>query len=379
LPGFDTVMTADLQWLASRPITDIVRYKAESHADFRHGPERFVASLQDYVALPAGFNPRTLQLAADIRRDPRYADADTAMLVNVALNRLRTGGYAYTLEPGVYGEHTADEFWFDRKEGFCEHIASAFVVLMRALNVPSRLVTGYQGGEMNTVDGFWTIRQSDAHVWTEVWVADRGWTRVDPTAAVMPGRVGASQRLQAPRGAIASVIGTMSPGLAASLRSAWEALNNSWNQWVLNYTQSKQLNLLKNLGFDAPSWEDLGYVLIGVIVLVSLGGALWTLWEKRQHDPWLRLLSRARAKLRQAGLDIPPSQPPRQIATLVKQRLGPQGSAEAAAVYDWLLRLEAQRYARPSESRPSTGRAPPGLATLQREFNQLAWPKTFPA
>ncbi|HSV53437.1 MAG TPA: DUF3488 and transglutaminase-like domain-containing protein [Burkholderiaceae bacterium] len=372
LPGFETAMTADLQWFASRAITDMTRYKAESHADFRHGPQRFVASLQDYVALPEGFNPRTLQLAADIRRDPLTAEADTAALVNLALNRLRTGGYSYTLEPGVYGAHTADEFWFDRKEGFCEHIASAFVVLMRALNVPARLVTGYQGGEVNPVDGFWTVRQSDAHAWTEIWHAGRGWVRVDPTAAVLPGRIGASQRLQAPRGAIASVIGNVSPGLAAGLRSAWEALNNSWNQWVLNYTQSKQLNLLKNLGFDAPSWEDLGYVLIGVIVFVSLCGALWTLWEKREHDPWLRLLGRARAKLRRAGLDTGPAQPPRQIAALVTERLQPQWGSDATALREWLLRLEAHRYSRDDEKNGPRGLR---LATLQREFNQLAWPK----
>jgi protein-glutamine gamma-glutamyltransferase len=373
LPGFETTMSSDLQWFASRPITDIVRYRGESYAEFRHGPQRFTADLQDYLQLPTGFNPRTAALAAEIRSDPRYAQADAQTLVNAVLGRLRTGGYTYTLEPGVYGQHTADEFWFDRKEGFCEHIASSFVVLMRALNVPARLVTGYQGGEVNNVDGFWTVRQSDAHAWTEVWQAGRGWTRVDPTAAVMPGRIGASQRLQAPQGVFASAIGSVSPGLAANLRAAWEAMNNRWNQWVLNYTQSKQLDLLKNLGFEAPGWEDLGYVLIGVIVFVSLCGALWTLWEKRQHDPWLRLLARARARLKQNGLDTTPTQPPRQIAALVKARLAPQWGADAQALHDWLLRLEAQRYAAPE--RATSEAAGLRLATLQREFNQLAWPR----
>jgi hypothetical protein len=116
--------------------------------------------------------------------------------VTRVLERLRTGGYTYTLEPGVYGQHTADEFWFDRKEGFCEHIASAFVVLMRALDVPARIVTGYQGGERNSVDGFWTVRQSDAHAWAEVWLAGAagcGWTRRRPWR---PGAPAPSQRLR---------------------------------------------------------------------------------------------------------------------------------------------------------------------------------------
>ena len=184
LPGYQTTMDANLQWTSNRPITDLVRYKAVSYPVFRHGPRQQAIGLQEFVALPAGFNPRTLALAAEIRRDPRYAVANTRTLVQVALERLRTGGYVYTLEPGVYGQHTADEFWFDRKEGFCEHIASAFVILMRALDVPARIVTGYQGGEANNVDGYWVVRQSDAHAWAEVWQAGEGWVRVDPTSAV---------------------------------------------------------------------------------------------------------------------------------------------------------------------------------------------------
>ena len=174
LPGYSLSMTPELQWVADRPIADIVRYSAQSHVDFRHGPLRASASLQDFVDLPPGFNPRTLALAAELRRDPRYADAGAPQLIEAVLNRLRTGGYGYTLDPGVFGQHTADEFWFDRKEGFCEHIASSFVVLMRALDVPARIVTGYQGGEQNAIDGFWIVRQRDAHAWAEVWVAGHG-------------------------------------------------------------------------------------------------------------------------------------------------------------------------------------------------------------
>ena len=360
--GFEVAMTSELQWVASRPVTDLLRYRAESHPQFRHGPRASAAAvLPQYLELPPGFNPRTLALGQELRRDPRYGAGGPPALVQAALTRLRTGNYAYTLEPGVYGVHTADEFWFDRKEGFCEHIASAFVVLMRAMDIPARLVTGYQGGDRNPVDGFWIVRQSDAHAWTEVWLAGQGWVRVDPTSAVAPARIGAFERLQAPRGVIATALGTVSPDLVAGLRSAWEALNNGWNQWVLNYTQSKQLDLLKNLGFQSPSWEDLSYVLLALLVLVALGGAAWTLWERRQHDPWLRLLARARRRLQEAGVELPPAAPPRRIATVVTARFGDR----AEELADWLLKLETQRYARtPGAS----------LAALQREFKILAWP-----
>jgi transglutaminase-like putative cysteine protease len=139
------------------------------------------------------------------------------------LERLRSGGYVYTLEPGVYGRDTADEFWFDRKAGFCEHIASSFVILMRAAGVPARIVTGYQGGALNPVDDFWTVRQSDAHAWAEVWLGGSGWVRVDPTGAVSPARTGTFTRLAAPRGILANALGNVNPELMLTLRAVWEA------------------------------------------------------------------------------------------------------------------------------------------------------------
>lgn len=367
LPGFQTRMTSELQWVTDRPITDPIRYQAQSYPSFSHGPRNQVVGLQDYLELPRGFNPRTLQLAADLRRDPKLANADGAKFISAALERLRNGGYTYTLEPGVYGRNTADEFWFDRKEGFCEHIASSFVILMRALDLPARVVTGYQGGELNSVDGYWTVRQSDAHAWTEVWLNGGGWVRVDPTAVVAPGRIGSLQRLQAPRGAIAeALLGNVNPAFALNLRAMWDAVNNSWNQWILNYTQGKQLNLLRDIGFETPSWQDLIYMLIGIMVVTSLVAAAWTLWERSRHDPWLLLLGHAANRLKKAGINIPPNTPPRRMAQQLAKVSSPDDTA-VNAMHDWLIRLEALRYAPPGSQRSS-------LVTLKRELKQLSWP-----
>ena len=362
LPGdLRAYMTQDLQWLTQRPITDVLRYQAVSYPEFRHGPQQTVRQLRVFTDLPPGFNPRTLALAAQMRADPALASGGTQALIDAALQRLRTGGYNYTLEPGVYGEHTADEFWFDRKEGFCEHIASAFVVLMRAMDIPARIVTGYQGGERNPVDGYWTVRNADAHAWTEVWMEGRGWVRVDPTGAVSPGRVGQFQRLRAPQGAFATAMGALSPGMVQQLRAVWEAVNNRWNQWVLNYTQSRQMDLLKALGFESPSWQDLTTVMAMLVVTAALGAMGWSLWERSQHDPWLRLLARTRQRLARAGLPLPETLPPRAMAEQVRARFG----TPANAVADWLLRLEQLRYApKPTQE----------LSQLRREFRQLPWP-----
>jgi protein-glutamine gamma-glutamyltransferase len=165
-----------------------------------------------------------------------------------------------------------------------------------------------------------------------------------------------------PRGVLGSAMDTVTPNLSAVMRAAWEAMNNSWNQWILNYTQSRQLNLLRNLGFSSPSWEDLSRLLIAVVVIVALAGAAWSWWDRLQHDPWLRLLARTRRRLAQAGLEIGNTAPPREIAGLVITHFG----ADARGLADWLLKLEAQRYARVPAS---------SLNALRREFHQLCWPR----
>lgn len=377
LAGKTARMTRELQWILDQPVTDLLRYDVQSYPNFQHGPRQRVPGLEEYLALPNGFNPRTLQLAAEWQRDPRYARSSNAQWVDVVLQRLRSDGYRYTLEPGVFGQHSADEFWFDRKAGFCEHIASSFVILMRALNVPARIVTGYQGGEKNPVDDFWTVRQSDAHAWTEVWLEGRGWQRVDPTSAVAPGRTGTLQRLTPPRGAIANaILGSVNPALAINLRAAWDAVNNRWNQWVLNYTQTKQLDLLKNIGFNEPNWQDLIYVLCALVIAASLGGAAWSAWERHQQDPWLRLLQQALARLRAAGIRLTPNSTPRQMARqLMASSLSssPKPSPQRQAWHDWLIRLETLRYAPPNPGQ--AGHAKHRLATLRSELKHLQWPK----
>jgi transglutaminase-like putative cysteine protease len=371
--------TPDGQWVLSRPVTELLRYQVESFTRYQSDLYLPPSQLRRSLVLPPNFNLRTRQWAQELAQN--YPDP--IQRVQAVLAHLRTGGYQYTLEPGVYGRDSADEFWFDRKLGFCEHIAASFVIVMRAANIPARVVTGYQGAERNPLDGFWTVRQSDAHAWAEVWLSGQGWVRVDPTGAVSPGRIGAFQRLATPRGAVATaLLGTVSPELAITLRAAWDAVNNRWNQWVLNYTQSRQLDLLKSLGFDAPSWEDLIYLLCGLVVTVSLAGALWSAWERQHRDRWHKLLARARQALVQAGITVPVQSSPRQLM----QALQTQSDVrlQRPDVQRWLLQLEALRYApqadgleqaealRPNEKGPQSGAdTKRRIATLQRELNRL--------
>jgi len=192
----------------------------------------------------------------------------------------------------------------------------------------------------------------------------QGWVRVDPTASVAPGRTSSLDRLRAPEGALASTLRGLSPNMLFQLRAVWDAVNNRWDQWVLNYTQGQQLNLLKNLGFNNPNWTDLAYVLIAVVVLVSLAGAGWTLWERQQQDPWLRLLQRARQRLHQLGVAHALHLPPRALALQAQQRFG--DTPFCRSLTHWLLALERQRY---------SANNPVSLGALQREYQHIAWPK----
>ena len=158
----------------------------------------------------------------------------------------------------MYGQHTADEFWFDRKEGFCEHIASSFVILMRALDIPARIVTGYQGGELNVVDGLLGGAPARRPRLGRGLAAGPGLGSRRPDRC--RGARGAPVPWSAcarPEGAIATAW-VIDPTLVQRMRDVWDAVNNGWNQWVLNYTQGRQLDLLKNLWVSSrpagPTW-----------------------------------------------------------------------------------------------------------------------------
>ena len=344
LDGWTASLGPDLQWRLDRPLVERVRFQAQAWLDFHHGPRSRQLGLRDWITLPAGYNPRTLQWAAALRATPALANADAAQLATQVLRHIREGGYEYTLEPGPYGRDAVDEFWFDRKVGFCEHFAAAFVVVMRALDVPARIVTGYQGTDPAPVDGWWIVRQSSAHAWAEYWQPGAGWVRVDPTAAVAPERVSLRGHTLVPRpGLVAGAIDSVSPALATALRHAWEGLNNRWNQWVLSYSRRDQFDLLRQLGVQSPDWADLTNLLIGLLAGSALAGAGWAWWDRHRQDPWQRLQRRIQQRLASLGVEVAMHDPPRARAERVRARLGDAGEALARE----LIALEQARYRDP--------------------------------
>ena len=343
----------DSVWVAHRPLLERVRLDAIAHLAQRAEPVQGRWDLHDLVALPAGHNPRTLQWALALRRDPRYAQAGASALAQAVLQHIRSAGFSYTLAPGPYGESNPravlDEFWLERKAGFCEHFAAAFVVVMRAMGVPARIVTGYQGTDPLPVDGYYIVRQSHAHAWAEYWLPGTGWVRADPTAAVAPERIERSRNLIPARGLVAGALEAMNPDLLVQIRNAWEAVNNRWSQWVLNYSRGQQFELMRRLGMRSPNWMDLLVTLLTSASVLALAGALWAVWDRRRQDPWTRLQQRVRTTLRGLQVDAPAHAGIRSLAARLRERHG----AAAQPLADSLLALERQRYGRTPLRRPS--------------------------
>jgi len=350
----------DLQWHTDRLVGERLQLQAQAWPRFNHGQQMPEHELDAARALPPGFNPRTVDWARQMHSRLGHADART--LAGALLAHIRQADYVYTLQPGRYGRDAVDEFWLDRRQGFCEHFATAFVVAMRAMGVPARVVTGYQGAELPDADGFRAVRQSHAHAWAEYWTADNGWQRADPTGAVAPERVRTSRALPPRPGLMADALNTVSPALAGQLRRTWELLDNRWNQWVMGYSRTRQFDLLRSLGVPQPDWADLARALVLLLSLAASAGALWAWLDRRRQDPWLRLQQQLCNALQAAGVPAQPHHPPRTLAVLVRQHRGADGETLARA----LEALDHRRYAPGASRLPEHGWWPAAARELAR-------------
>ena len=330
VPGWLFTLRPDVQWQTDRPLDERLHLRARAWLQHRHGPADAVPGLRDLVRLPPERNPRTLGWAQALRADAAPAGADARTLAAAVLAHIGRDGYTYTLEPGPYGSDAVDEFWFDRKLGFCEHFATAFVVVMRAMGVPARVVTGYQGADPEVQDGWLVVRQANAHAWAEYWQPGIGWVRADPTAAVAPGRVQAGRSLRPPPGVVADTLNRIDPALAQRLRAAWETLNNRWNLWVLNYSRGRQFELLRALGIERPDAQTLATLLVGLLGSAALGAAAWAWWDRRRQDPWQRLQQRVQQRLAALGVNVAAHESALTRAERVRTTLGAGGQALAA-------------------------------------------------
>lgn len=301
----DSRMTADFQLTAKLPVNDLRRYTIQSRLSFQVGLDES----EDYLRLtseyPANQNPRTIALGQQLAG--QYENPQD--IINHALNLFRTEQYVYTLSPPALRGDTVDQFLFETKRGFCEHYAGSFAMLMRAAGIPARIVAGYQGGEYNQAGDYLIVRQSDAHAWTEVWIKDKGWIRIDPTAAVSPDRIEQGLDQALPNEVSSFRFQNRNPMLG-NLLFSWDSLQNNWNTWVLNYDQRKQSNFLRQLGVGINDWGDMVFAL--VFTLLAMVGLYWsTGWYRARParpERVERHFNQLLKKLARLGLDKKPSE-----------------------------------------------------------------------
>lgn len=295
----DSQLDADYSLSSNRSLTALTRWRMQSapQRSFQSQlPERL---RRQTLQLPDGFNPRTLALAKQWRAE---AGPNDAAIVQRSLEWIHRE-FAYTLSTPLAGRHGADEFLFDQKAGFCEHFSSAFVVLMRGAGIPARVVTGYAGGVRNRYGDYWVVRKMDAHAWAEVWLAGRGWVRVDPTAAVAPERIYDTLEDRLGQG---NAGGLDLAGRWDSFKQFGDWMRRGWNTAFLSFDANRQQQLLRPFGIERLTPSQLIALFAGFAVL-ALGLMAWLLARgERQRDPLLRAWHRLDRRYARLGLGREP-------------------------------------------------------------------------
>lgn len=288
-------LSRDYTLTAEQPQYSVSRWHLHSAPPLRTEAALPLALRQRALALPIGYNPRSVAMGKQWRREAGQDSngrSDTAIAMR-ALEMIHRD-FAYTLDVPLAKRDEVDDFLFDRKQGYCEHFSSAFVVLMRAAGIPARVVTGYAGAYKNPIGNYWLVRKSDAHAWAELWLPQQGWVRFDPTAAVAPERVYDTIADRQP-GRIGNFDGLI------PMFNAGDWLRRSWNDFFLGFNAQRQLSLLKPLGLDQYGGTALA-LLFALTAILTLGWMAWLIARgERERDPLLRAWHRLEARYRKLG------------------------------------------------------------------------------
>ena len=299
----DAVLTRDQQLLSHLPIMQPLRYQQSSWLRDSYPAARGAElnrDIKDNLELPAASgrnNPQTVAFARELRTQ----HPDDARFIDAVLDWFHRESFFYTLAPPLLGANPVDGFLFGSRRGFCEHYASAFVVMLRAAGIPARVVTGYQGGTINPSGGYMIVRQSDAHAWAEALVGGQ-WRRLDPTAAVAPSRIQLGLGGSLPASEPIPLLARLDDTFLKSLQLSWDAINHDWRRNVIGFNFERQRALWGELKLNvlAP-WQITA--IVGALAAAWIGALLgWLAWRKRRQDRARALWDRVCARLARAGL-----------------------------------------------------------------------------
>jgi transglutaminase-like putative cysteine protease len=332
-------LTNDFQLRAPGSISRLMRYTLQSYVHYHTG-ELGPAMRRRALQLPDNLHARVQRLARHWRQTSRH-DRD---IVQRALGYFHDQPFVYTLTPPALGDNPTYAFLFETRRGYCEHFASSFTVLMRAAGIPARVVIGYQGGEANPWGKYLTVRQSNAHAWSEVWLPKQGWVRVDPTAVVAPERIEMGPE-GLPDFSFTPLIirsSTWLTRLWRTMRLSLDALHYHWNRWVLQYSSARQTQLMAGMGLGELTWRGLTVVLCLLLSLMIAILAIRMFHHQTSRDRVVLAYQAFCRKLARRGMARKAYEAPLDFAQRVKHQ-----HPEWAAQVDGIVRLySALRYGR---------------------------------
>lgn len=267
-------LSANMQVVSIPRIQKLKRYTISSYTRYIL-PTYSQVPIERYLRLPkTNSNSQDSNLSKSRALTKELKDPlNPQNTVNNVLNYFTTQDFYYSRQPPLLYDNPIDEFLFESKRGYCEHYASSFTILMRLAGIPARVVTGYQGGELNPLDNYMTVRQSDAHAWSEVFLKNKGWVRVDPTAAIPPGNIENTSdaiRLNTTLKKPSSLFkASWLSKQMKQMRYAFDAVNNRWNQWVLGYNNKRQKAFFAAIGIPEITWQGLSQLLFSILAVLT--------------------------------------------------------------------------------------------------------------
>ena len=367
------ILTGDQRLFASAPVGQPVRYRQTSIPGDTYvagAGDALEAERIENLQLPFNTryaNPRTVSFAREVRAQ----HPDDADYIRAVLNWYRTESFYYTLSPPLLrGPNPVDAFLFDERRGFCEHYASSFVVLLRAAGIPARVVTGYQGGEINPAGGYLIVRQSDAHAWAEALIGGK-WHRYDPTGAVAPSRIERGLGAALPTSEFVPLLARLDRGWLQDVQLTWDAFNHDWRRHVIGFNYDTQRSLWRNWNMDRmpPALiTAIAAAIVGLWGAGMLGIISW--WRRRSGDRARLLWDSLCRRLSHAGLPRQPHEGPLAFGARASARW-PEFAVAFRVIAESYATL---RYGPPPQTANAQNARAAALARLARAIEVLPAP-----
>jgi len=305
----DIIYTSNYNLRSRQRINNLYQYKISSVLEYFNQSEISPWEKSAGLKIPLNSNPETLRMGMSLAQ--KYQKKED--IVNYVLQYFNQQKFHYTLQPPLTpGFNSVDQFLFETKRGFCEHYASSFTLLMRAAGIPARVVLGFQGGTINPINNIMTVRNSDAHAWSEVWIKNRGWVRIDPTAAIAPQRVERNLNAALDQSETRPFHMQINSGFIKDILFYWDAMDNQWNLWVIGYDEKFQQRFLENIFNKKIELSEIIIIMVSSFTALLFILAIFILkpWKKPKIDPEVKIYNDFCSKLASRGIHREPHEGP---------------------------------------------------------------------